>query len=114
MSKVNIAEHLEVCPDWGPSDPRGTFLSTALAGEAGELANLYKKEWRDGHSVERRIRIVKELGDVGCYALMLAHHLGVDFMELIEASFFEFEGRPEYKKLLSKMRLIRQCNGAPQ
>lgn len=39
------------------------FLGLALAGEAGELANKIKKEWRDGESQELRTDILKELAD---------------------------------------------------
>lgn len=103
-----IAEHLEVCPDWGPPEPLNTFLALALAGEAGELANLYKKEWRDGQADERQIKILKELGDVQAYTLMLAHSLGVDIIALAKRSFLEFEQRPEYEQLLASMRTYRK------
>lgn len=111
MNKVNLTEHMEIVPDWAPPDPRGTFLSGAIAGEAGELANLYKKEWRDGQAAERTAQIKKEAGDVQCYLLMLGHHHKWDLMELAEASFLEFESRPQYRKLLKRVRLIRQYNG---
>jgi NTP pyrophosphatase (non-canonical NTP hydrolase) len=111
MDKINLIEHMEIVPDWAPSDPRGTFLAGALVGEAGELNNIFKKEWRDGHGVERKAAMVKELGDVAAYALMLAHHLGVDLMQIAEASFLEFESRPQYKKLLKRVRLFRQYHG---
>jgi hypothetical protein len=44
-----LRAHLELHLDWGPEgDDRLRFLALALAGEAGELANFVKKEWRDG------------------------------------------------------------------
>lgn len=114
MIEIDITEHMEIVPDWPPADPRGTFLSHAIAGEAGELANVYKKEWRDGQDAERKALILKELGDTQAYIVMLAHHLGVDAMELAKKSFLEFERRPQYKKLLKRVRLFRAYGGGPK
>lgn len=44
---------------------RKAFLALALAGEAGELANLIKKLWRDGFVNEHSVR--EEIADVRIY-----------------------------------------------
>jgi len=106
---ASFEEHMEIVPNWVPLDPRGTFLGLAIAGEGGELANIYKKTWRAGeHPDNHRKRIEKELGDVMAYCLMLAHHLHLDLYHLAEQSLLEFESRPEYKELLAKCREIRK------
>lgn len=104
------ADHTLLCPMWAPPDPRGTFLALALAGEAGGLANLFKKEWRDGLSLERRARMVDELGDVVAYVRMLAQHLDVDAVAESDRKLSAFEQRPEYPKLLEEAK--RRTNEA--
>jgi NTP pyrophosphatase (non-canonical NTP hydrolase) len=55
------------------------FLALALAGEVGELANLIKKEWRDGPSPERNKAIAEEMADCAIYL----HHLALSrFVDL--------------------------------
>ena len=58
------------------------FAALALAGEAGELANFVKKEWRDGfdHSVARKA----EIADCMAYTLLNAHLAGMTVTELLE------------------------------
>src|ERR1041385_5406569 len=112
MNVDQLKEHLEICPDWAPTDPRGTFLSLALAGEAGELANLFKKEWRDGFNAERRVKIIKEASDIVAYALMLANHLNVDLIDEAMKGILEFETRPEWPILLEKLRKRQEENVA--
>jgi NTP pyrophosphatase (non-canonical NTP hydrolase) len=46
------------------------FLSLALCGEVGELANKIKKRWRDGVDLSDEIR--KEIADVRIYLELLA------------------------------------------
>ncbi|MEM1598222.1 MAG: MazG nucleotide pyrophosphohydrolase domain-containing protein [Pyrobaculum sp.] len=64
------------------------YLSNALAGEVGELANLVKKVVRGvvyghgGATLEAlRESIVEELTDVFIYTLTMAGFLGVDLEE---------------------------------
>lgn len=103
MKDINIDDHMLICPDWPPDDPRGTFIATALAGEAGELLNMFKKEWRGGWTYHHS-NLVDELGDVAAYALMLARHLKVDLIQEGERRLLAFEQRPEYPELLRKAK----------
>lgn len=59
------------------------FLSLALCGEAGELANYIKKRWRDGTINDLPIKL--EIADVVAYAMMLAHEMGMSPQDLIDA-----------------------------
>ncbi len=66
---------------WGPLyyHDKLRFMVLALCGEAGELANLVKKNWRgDTGYMEREADMVTELADVANYAFMIAEMLGVD------------------------------------
>lgn len=109
--KLDIpAEHMLLCPMWAPPDPRGTFIALALAGEAGELANLFKKEWRDGLDVERRSKMVDELGDCMVYLRALAQHMGVGLVKESDKKLRAFRKRPEYQKLLEEAK--RRTNEA--
>lgn len=58
------------------------FMSLALCGEAGELANKLKKHWRgDGPHDIRSEDIKEELVDVFNYVIILASLLGVENIE---------------------------------
>lgn len=46
------------------------YLSLALCGEAGELANFVKKQWRDGRDYSAEIK--EELCDIRVYLELLA------------------------------------------
>jgi NTP pyrophosphatase (non-canonical NTP hydrolase) len=46
------------------------FLALALCGEAGELANMIKKRWRDGADLTEEIK--DEIADVRIYLELLA------------------------------------------
>lgn len=96
--------HMLLCPTWAPPDPRGTFIALALEGEASELANLFKKEWRDGMNAERRDEMARELGDVVAYARMMGKHLGIDVIKQSDKQLAAFEKRPGYRKLLREAK----------
>jgi NTP pyrophosphatase (non-canonical NTP hydrolase) len=55
-------------PAYSNTDER--FLALALCGEAGELANLIKKRWRDDAWLVDDIR--EELADIRIYLELLA------------------------------------------
>ena len=60
--------------------PGLAYGSLGLAGEAGEVANLAKKVYRDGEgrlTPEIHKALVDELGDVLWYVSQLAYDLGV-------------------------------------
>lgn len=64
-----------------PSENVDYFI-LGLVGEAGEIANKYKKVIRDDGGVltdDRRWAIIGELGDVGWYLAMICEALGADF-----------------------------------
>lgn len=52
------------------------FLALAIAGEAGELANLVKKQWQgDPEDIER---VRDEIADIRIYLEHLVRHLHID------------------------------------
>ena len=57
--------------------------SLAIAGEAGELANLTKKVFVHGHAYDQD-RVVDELGDILWYIAVYADALGVPLSEVAE------------------------------
>jgi len=70
---VNIFELHEkltghLFPAYSSDDER--FLALALCGEAGELANMIKKRWRDGADFTEEIR--DEIADIRVYLELLA------------------------------------------
>lgn len=55
-------------PAYSNRDER--FLALALCGEAGELANMIKKRWRDNVDLTEEIR--DEIADIRVYLELLA------------------------------------------
>jgi NTP pyrophosphatase (non-canonical NTP hydrolase) len=67
-------------PSYSTQDER--FLALALCGEAGELANLIKKRWRDG--VDKSEEIRDEIADIRVYLELLAKCFGIEGEKLDE------------------------------
>jgi len=59
------------------------YLVLAINGEAGEMAEVVKKAWRDGKDLDREW-LIDELGDVLWYAAVLADVLGVSLSEVMK------------------------------
>lgn len=59
------------------------YLTLAICGEAGELANLIKKVWRGDQIDKEHIR--GEIADIRIYLEHLAHHLDVDLDRACES-----------------------------
>lgn len=95
---TELQAHIESHLHWGPIDEkdRVRFMALALCGEAGELANLIKKDWR-GDAGDRREKLIEELADVGNYAFMLAALLGVDLPSEMIAKLKAVERRHEWQ-----------------
>jgi NTP pyrophosphatase (non-canonical NTP hydrolase) len=61
-------------PAFSSEDER--FLALALCGEAGELANIVKKRWRDGVDMTAEAR--EEIADIRVYLALIAKCFGLD------------------------------------
>src|ERR1700732_1634385 len=66
---------------WSNEDRR--FLSLALCGEVGELANFVKKQWR-GELKDFQPDIEKEIADIQIYLILLAKSYGIDLEQAIQ------------------------------
>ena len=67
-----------------------------LCGEAGEVADKFKKILRDRAGVVSeadRDEIVKELGDVLWYLAIIAEHLDVDFEQVAQVNIAKLASR---------------------
>ncbi len=77
-----------------PMDEKTMHLtwSLAIAGEAGELANLTKKTFLHGHPYDRN-KVEEELGDVLWYVAVYAHDIGLSLDEVAQANIEKLERR---------------------
>ena len=69
------------------NDPCFITKILGLSGEAGEVAEKFKKILRDKDGIvseEDKTEIVKELGDVLWYVAIISHYLGVDFNDVAQ------------------------------
>ena len=81
-----------------PENRKIIYPTLGLTGEAGEVADKVKKVIRDGHEEftdEKRLEIVKEIGDVLWYCATLSRDLGYDLDEV---------ARMNVEKLRSRMQ----------
>jgi NTP pyrophosphatase (non-canonical NTP hydrolase) len=73
-----------------------TYCTLGLVGEAGELANKWKKYFRDDIPLEQIIDTMRaELGDVLWYIANLAAELGVSLGEIAEGNLAKLARRAE-------------------
>lgn len=77
-------------------EPSLPYLVMGLAGEAGEVANKYKKIIRDKYGImddDDEIAIVDELGDVLWYIARIVDEIGYSFSDLIDVNYHKLESR---------------------
>ena len=82
-----------------------SYAVMGLTGEAGEVANAFKKVIRDHQGVvsaEVRDDIVDELGDVLWYVTAIAHELGFTLEEVAIRNNFKLEERYKNGKQRTK------------
>jgi NTP pyrophosphatase (non-canonical NTP hydrolase) len=91
-----LIAHLKLHLNRSPTgEDRLHFLALALCGEAGEMANIVKKDWR-GDDGEPLAHAISEIADVGNYLFMLAMYLGVDLEAAMLRKLKEVEQRPNW------------------
>ncbi len=67
-----------------------------LVGETGEIAEKFKKIYRDNQGViskEQVVEIKKELGDVLWYTAVVSEYLGISFNEVAEMNIAKLNSR---------------------
>jgi NTP pyrophosphatase (non-canonical NTP hydrolase) len=67
-------------PTYSSTDER--FLALALCGEAGELANIIKKRWRDNVDLSEEAK--DEIADIRVYLELLAKCFAIEGSKLDE------------------------------
>lgn len=67
-------------PSYSSTDER--FLTLAICGEVGELANMIKKRWRDNADLTEEIR--DEIADIRVYLELLAKCFDIEGSKLDE------------------------------
>jgi len=83
-----------------PKEFAGNYPILGLVGEAGELANKYKKIIRDKNNkpeLSDLIALAEELGDVLWYCAALANDIGFDLEEIASLNIKKLKSRQERK-----------------
>lgn len=75
-----------------PSDKRLMGFALGLTGEAGEVADLVKKETTHGHARDTT-KLAEELSDCLWYIAALAHEIGVTLQDIAEANIAKLQVR---------------------
>lgn len=86
-------------------DPAYVDKILSMVGEAGEVAEKYKKIIRDKEGIiskQDKTELVKELGDVLWYIAVLADYLDVSLDELAKSNIEKLFSRKERKVLSGK------------
>ena len=66
--------------------------SMGLCGESGEVIDLVKKHFFQGHDLDEKV-LIKELGDVAWYLAEAATALNVNLSEILEKNIKKLENR---------------------
>ena len=85
-----------------PREHALAYIMLGLNGEAGEVADKYKKVIRDNDglmSSEKKLEIAKELGDVLWYVAMGARELGFDLEFIAKQNIDKLQSRKERGKI---------------
>lgn len=85
-----------------PDDLKYAYSDLGLTGEAGEVADKVKKEWRDKKgefSESSRKEIAKELSDVLWYTTAMAHELGFTLNDIMRLNKDKIQSRISRGKL---------------
>jgi NTP pyrophosphatase (non-canonical NTP hydrolase) len=75
-----------------------TYVILGLVGEAGEVANKYKKVLRDNNGItdlDSLTAIASEIGDVLWYSARLASELGINLSTIAAENFRKLNARKE-------------------
>jgi len=88
FAQLLLDDHHRVVRNVGQDDDV-RFCALALAGEAGELCNIVKKEWRDNTDMSRERQM--EAADVLVYLLLFTKMNGWTFEELVSMAHYKHE-----------------------
>lgn len=98
MTPTNIDDYQDFCQTtWGDHHGSGQMAEElhavlGITGEAGEVAELYKKFIR-GDSPLDQTKLIKELGDVMYYIVTLARLHGLKASEITHANIVKLTDR---------------------
>lgn len=77
------------------------YAALAICGEAGELANMMKKNWRGdpgAQNMEAYLAIRLEVGDIMWYVAVFADQMGWDLEEVAQVLFEKLAERAKQKR----------------
>ena len=81
-----------------PQEYKVVYPALGLTGEAGECSDKVKKVIRDNNgkfTVEKKVEIAKEIGDVLWYCATLANDIGFDLETIGQMNYDKLHSRQE-------------------
>ena len=101
---MNLFDVHQKIPAFSSTDER--FLTLAIAGEAGELANMVKKRWRDNVDLSEEIR--DEIADIRIYLELIAacFDIGGDKLDRLVQQTFVVESHADDENFIA----LALCN----
>ena len=92
---MDIKEYLHGCLETWDGDSRQLRAILGLVGEAGEIAEKYKKFWRGDYdkSVDFWNDLKKELGDVLYYWVIACYEFNIDPVQVMEENLAKLADR---------------------
>lgn len=80
------------------------FYALELAGEVGELANIIKKMWRSGESLELQEKLKEETADVLISYLLFLNASGIDIESAFEEKISKLREKFAHRKDMEPMK----------
>jgi len=77
-----------------PQSNEGEYLTSAMAGEVGELFGAIAKYWREDYEYDELLKKLElELGDVMWMVVRLADYYDFDMSTILQTNINKLEGR---------------------
>lgn len=106
---VKSTEYMEMTRETAiyPEEDAKAYLGMGLNGEAGEVAELLKKEIRDDEL--NRLELALELGDVLWYVFRIADEYDFKIRDILKLNFIKLKGEKSHDELIEEFNAYEKA-----